>query len=652
MSARGEAGATGLPGTPGRRMAIAVALTVVSALPRFHDLGEPPLYGDEDYTYLTVHSVLRGEGSVMPSGMPYRRALPFTWANAAAVAVLDEDDPAAYRVVAAVAGTLTPGALYLTATALVAPEAALVAATLLALSEWHGRYSRHGRMYAPFLLVFVLTGHLFWRWVRTGSKTLLGLALASYALALSLHLLGLVATQFALFALVLPGTVAVAPVVVLAVVGAATGLGYAAQQSFVQAPYGAWSLPFGFRVDGVGDAVTEAARTAPWSTIPIVVGAAVGLWLGARLVSTAHPRPRALPALAMGAAAVAAGVFLSAGQLWGATLAMAGILLVRPVRLRDLPHRGGPPLGLALLAGAGWAAFAVASWGPGEAIRRLAILPWPYPIVLWPISPTLLVLFIGACAWLMVGTSDDGASGLRCAALAVLVPMAGLGLIAPQEPPRYLLLTYPYLLLVAAWVVVAAARAALSRLRPGAPPAGAPALALGLVLAGAVGGHGVASALRVGTVDYGRALAPAVYTDPYFVDHETAGRYVRDRLAPDDVVIAEDPIIAWVYAGRAEYWLRRAEDAVSFLYLDGRGIARDKYAGAELLATPAAVERVVVAAPGRVWLLTSGEAAGNPRVYRGPELTSWLGTLADATPPAALGRDGVTAAYCLGCASR
>ena len=227
------------------RALVAAALTLVSAVPRFYDLGRLSFYADEDYTWRSAQAVLDGGGSRMPTGMPYRRALPLTWANAAVVAVLGGDGEAPYRVTSAALGTLTPAALFLTGSALVGPPAALAGSAMLALSEWHIAFSRYARMYVPFLFFFILTGHFFWKWGRTGRWSDGVLGLTFFAITVSLQVLGLIAIQFALIAVTLPGstvTGAAAGMIALAVFAAAAVL-YGLDAHFVGRPYVEWSLP-------------------------------------------------------------------------------------------------------------------------------------------------------------------------------------------------------------------------------------------------------------------------------------------------------------------------------------------------------------------------------------------------------------------------
>jgi hypothetical protein len=129
---------------------IATALTLVAAVPRFYELGSIGFYGDEETTAFPARAFAEGSGTKMPSGMPYRRALPFTWLNGLAAHYLGKERELAYRLPAAIFGTLTIPLLFLLARPLVGEQVALLASVLLAFSEWHIATSREARMYAPF----------------------------------------------------------------------------------------------------------------------------------------------------------------------------------------------------------------------------------------------------------------------------------------------------------------------------------------------------------------------------------------------------------------------------------------------------------------------------------------------------------------------
>ena len=537
---RGPLTRSGVRRLPRAAWGVALVLTVAAAGPRLVGLGDAGLTGDEDYTYLTANAVARGEPSAMPSGMPYLRALPLTWLNAGAVRVLGPDDARAYRLTAAVAGTLTPGVLYLGSASMGLPHVGAVAGTLLAFSEWHVATSRRGRMYAPFVLAFLVCGFLFWRWIETGRAVVLVAALVTYALTLSLHLLGLIAPQFALFALALPGQAAVSVGVGLSVVAVVVGLGYYLQQSLVQWPYGVWSLPRDYTFDGVELQIAEMSQGGGWTPLLVLAGGAVGLWLAVGLVrresSTERPVVSNAVVLASGAAI---GVFLFNGHLWGAALAAGTLFVVRPVDLRGLLRIERAPLAVMAVGATGWVAYALSTREVRTGLRRLFGYPYPYPVVLWDLSPAMVVMAAIAVAWVAFGRDSERRRAVRVACLAVIGPLALIGLARPWGPPRYLSMTYPFVLVLAGWFVYEIVERAAARRTPSGSSAVVLPAVLLAVAAGVFPGHGVPYVWpRPGDPMLTDVELVDWRTMPR-VDHATPGRALAAMWRPGDVVVAE-----------------------------------------------------------------------------------------------------------------
>ncbi|MEJ2548484.1 MAG: hypothetical protein P8125_11845, partial [Gemmatimonadota bacterium] len=107
--------------------AAVLALTAGSTALRLHELGSLGFFGDEETTALAARSVAEGRGSAMPSGMPYRRALPYTWMNALAAKRFGLDDEIGYRVPAALIGAATIPLIYGVGTAIAGPAVGLTA---------------------------------------------------------------------------------------------------------------------------------------------------------------------------------------------------------------------------------------------------------------------------------------------------------------------------------------------------------------------------------------------------------------------------------------------------------------------------------------------------------------------------------------------
>jgi hypothetical protein len=443
--------------SPRIRMLGVIVLTVVAAVPRFYELNRLSFHADEPLTAISARSVLQGHGAAMPTGMRYRRALALTWANAGVAAVLGHEREASYRLTAAVFGTLTPGALFLTGTAFVSPPAAFVASSMLALSEWHVVHSRNGRMYAPFLFFFILTAFFFWKWAWNGGRLNLVLGVLLFGLTTSLHLLGLFAALFALIPLALHKQVQPSSMGLLAVGLGTAAIGYMLHQHLIDSAYGGWSLPPGFELNGLVPR-KSGAHVAPGSLIPLGgLGALVGAWLGWTVQDTRERKGLKhgpLLAVALLGAAMATGAFVGAGHLWGASLAGGVLLVISPQPAWKLLRTGWIPLLLLLLGAIAWSVYAVQTMGAYSGIRRLVGFPFPYPGLLWQQSPRFMAVFTFAFLWLIMCPDRNERARIAGVVLAVILPMAAIGMMRDWGGTRYLLHIYPYMLLAVAVVIV------------------------------------------------------------------------------------------------------------------------------------------------------------------------------------------------------
>jgi hypothetical protein len=634
-----------------RQLLAALLLTVVAAVPRFYDLNRVGFWGDEDLTTLAARSLLEGEGTpTLPSGMPYLRALPFTWANAATAAILGPDSERSYRVTAAAFGTATPAALYLTGSAFVAPPAAFVAGAMLALSEHHIHYSRNARMYAPFLFFFVLTAFYLWRWASEGGRARLLVGLALFGVTTWLHLLGVIAVQFALIPLALRRSNGPSPWIVIGISLAAVAGAYLLTDAFIDAPYRAFALPRGFPLEGLPSraAPESAGGRAGLALLPMVLGGLLGLFAGRRDLIRDEPGSDAGlslrgAVLLLGWAATAA--FLAGGHLWGAAQAGAVLLLIHPDPILTFARRSWRVILMAFLASLAWTAYAVVSLGLADGVRRLVLFPFPNLALLWDDFPGLIILFLGAVLWMVSSSVRVEHRGLVGALLAVLLPLAAIGLVRDWAPDRYMIEAYPYMLLAAAALMVQVSRwatAARPTRRARAVVLGAPVV---LVLAGVTGGHGVVPAARAAFAKPGDFMDSTTMLP----DHRGPGEYVRRNLASGDVVITEHPDAQIIYAGQVDYWLRRAGDARAYLHLGEDGVPRDDYTGGRLLPTVRSIDEALGSAQGKVWLITSGETFLQRDFYLTEEQRLWLDSVETNTEPEFTGADGVTKVYCLNC---
>lgn len=639
----------------GRRLWIVLGLlTVLAALPRFAELGHLSFYGDEETTALPAMALAEGKGAEMPTGMEYRRGLTVTWLSAASSRLLGPDNDLSYRLPAAILGTLTVPLLFLFGRRYLGTGIALVAATALALSEWHLVFSRMARMYAPLVFFFLATGYAVWKWADTGKLRDLLLAAGLFVVAVATHALAVFVVIFAVLPIAFredreTSPAALAAFAAVGVVGARLY-----SQMFVGVPFRTWG-------SGPPPEGEAAAATLPWQVEALAgpvgpwwllagVGGALGVWAGVRILGSGGRPELSLRALGMAAVAGVAGALLAAGQLWGGAAFGLAFLVVHTGSRMEALRRAAGPLVLILALGA-WCLFAdVASLGVAGGLKEAVVFPFPYLLYLFREFPGIVALFGAACLWSALAPARDGEFGLRATLLVALFLLLAVGSFRGWSHLRFLLPALPFLLLVAAAALVRGTEWAVGRIgSPRLPSWTGVAVSIGIVLSGLLGAHGVAAAYGTATLDHGQTVDADLHQQPFRPDHESAGEFIRSSRREGDLVVAEDPLQQRWYAGPVDYWFRRLGDARPFLFEAEDGSYRDMYVGSELISEPAVLDSVARTAGGSVWFVTSGETAHNRDWYLSSEQRRWLDSLERARRPAFVARDSVTSVYCLNC---
>lgn len=690
-------------------LAAVVLLTVVAAPPRLLNLDVLSFYADEETTAFPARALAEGGGMVMPSGMPYLRAAPLTWLNAASARLFGVDAEASYRLPTALIGTLTVPVFFLAGARLVGPAAALVAALLLAGSEWHILFSRQARMYAPMLGFAITAAAAILAWAERGRRRELILALGLFGTAISLHVLAALVLLFALLPLVFADATRPRP---------ASLVGFSVLASAGTVAYLHLVETAGFRVGDFADTLAEpgeslvrtwlaAAASVPTRRWPLALaGAAAGAWLAVR-AGGAHPSPiQGARRLGHLASATTAGALAGAGHLYGAGLAGLAFLLLDPAPARRTVAASAVPFAVIGAVTLASAAGAAAELGPVEGAKSLLRFPFPYFVPLARQSYGIAALFWAAALWMALAPERPEHRGMRMCVIAVVVGVAAIGAARAWGGTRFLLPLYPFYLLAAAGALVAgsgwaAARAAavLPAVRSVAPvwraacargegttdhpgrimrfPVGPdvtrPAVGLGvarvparpgaarlpvglgvaslIAVSGLVGGHGAPQAIRMATLRHGEPVQATMHMVPFRPDHAAPGRYVAGRRRPGDVVIAEDPLQQRWYAGPVDYWLRSFADGRKFVYRAPDGALRDIYVNSRILSDVAVVDSLLIHATGRIWLITSGETYAERGYYLDGAQRRWLDSLEATLAPVFTGRDRVTRVYCLNCSS-
>ncbi|MCG8467116.1 MAG: hypothetical protein MJB57_02770 [Gemmatimonadetes bacterium] len=629
----------------------AILLIAISLPPRVAQLSNLSFHGDEETTALAARSLVETGTAQMPSGMEYRRALPYTWLNAVIAGRVGLEREASYRMGPALIGSLTPAALFVVGSTMVGAVPAFAAGALLSVSEWHLVFSRLARMYSPFILFYFLAGCWLWRWATTGRGRYLALGSVAFAATISMHALGIFVVQYAVLPIAFAGAAAVSVARMLSVAAIGAGLAAAYDRFFVQIPYRAWP--------GL-----EAGRQLARDDLPPVMPTVGSIWIVAALVglglgfaaylflrSRRDERPPAVPivlCLILGLAAA----MVSLGQLAAAAaMALVGLIVDRPGLLR-MASRERLAVGALCVIGLAWTAAMVVSRGPVEGIKAVIYFPYPYAITLLQQQPATVGLAGVAILWTVFTRAD--AIPVRAMALSVILPILAIGAVLRWGAPRYFAHLYPFVVLLAAlslaggvaWILT---RAKLPRTRLVAATLGVSSLVVG---SGLLRQHGVPQAIGVTTLEHGDPTDPALHARSFRADHALPGDYVRENAAEDDIVIAVDVLEQAWYVGEVDYWLRGENDAYAYLYSesDEPGVFREFYASSELLRSRSQFDRLLAENPDRrIWLTTSGEIGPDDEVGLPQELRDVIAYAAATGVEKAVGRDGVTRVYCLHC---
>ena len=633
----------------------ALALFAFALVPRTANIGDLSLYADEDLSAHAAAAVADGGGSVLPSGMEYRRAYPFTLVTGLWLQVSGDRSERAIRLPSALLGAATIPALFLLGRRWMGFGAGLTAALLLGVSEWHLVFSRQARMYVPLLLFVVLATAGLWAWTRTGrTKALVG-GLAAVFVALMLHKLGILVVAAPLVWLAFPGAVGVSLPALVVVSTAAAAAGWAIGEFFINVPYSTSVAPPVVAPLPPVDRMAGVASLGPAAPVLAALGLALAVVIVRRLQ---HEEDRESGAFLRRAVrwvlALAAGLAAGTGQLYAFTVAGALFFLVTRQGVAPVLRRSGP----ALLGLLGLLALYLAVWsaqiGLGEALKVAASVPYPHahtlvlqtpiPVFIFGVTTLVLVLFpFGEKSW-----------GIAAAALLAIAMLAAIGLVREAGPTRYLLTAYPLMMLVAGAGIYVAARWIVGRTR-GMLPASwsadgvAVLLSSAVVLSGVLGHHGVPDAIGVANLRHGDPVNELVHVFGFRPDHRSVGRFVSEQRGPDDVVVAVDPLVQRWYAGPVDYWFRRYDDMRRFLRVNEDGALRDIYVGSSALWRPSVLDSLAEAHPARVWYISSGETVGRRRFYFSADQRVWADSLRAVRRPSIVGEDGVTAAYCLNC---
>ena len=632
----------------------ACVLTVVAAIPRFWELGALGFYGDEETTSLPSRSLAEGNGARMPSGMPYKRALPQTWVNSLSAHVFGVDQEFAYRAPSALIGTLTVVAALLLLYPYTGLGAAVAVAVCLALSEWHIILSREARMYAPFLFFYLSCGLVTWRWADTGRRRYLVLSALTFAGAMSMHSLSLFCALLPLLPLAFPEAVKVKHRYLLLLSASMAFFARYYSTTVSGPPFSSWRNAEG-RVsallrDTSASSANELGALFSLSLLEVAVyllGLVLAIWIlrSSQLWSRTQREHRLRDIALTGLFASTCLAAVGAHLYLGAALAAISLIVFPGPKLPLIKRARVPAAAVGAIASI-HAVLIVSNEGISEGLRRLFGFPYPNILTIAEAMPLLAVVFGCAILYLAVTNASAASRFFRISVLASLAPLLLLGMVHGDGHLRYLVEAYPFMLISCVLLAAYASQSVLDRLssrRARIAVAAVGAVVLLIVLPS----HGIAAAYRSATIGYGDSTR-SMHLD-FYPDHKNPGLFVRSRLRDTDTVIAEDALQQQWYTGRVDYWLRSPTLESRFHYRElSSGLQKDVYVSSTILAFDD-IAQLLATAAGRVFLITSGETISSQRYYMDADQIAWLENVKRKHAPAFTGEDGQTQVFCLNC---
>lgn len=627
-------------------------LTIGSAA-RLVDLDTPGFWGDEETMAFAAQAVAEGREPAMPSGLKYNRALLQTYVTAGIATVVGADRDLSYRLPAAAVGVAMLFLVFFGTSRHLGIAVAVAATGLIALSEWHIVMSRTARMYGP-LLLFV-TAFCFYAldWSKRGDLGSLLKSVFAFVIAATLHFGALIAlplllmphlfgrlnkkafsvsfcvmTSLALFTLIYEDRVVAPPYRDFATSGGRTPM-----VSFNDARSGYSILDILSRPDIL-------------TVVLFAIGIVIGVWAYRVFIRPVGEESNPLRSIATFIAAISFGLFSALGHLYGSFLAAIFLcLIVAPQPWSELKKRRMPLIAgfISLLI---WFASVTIAHGPWEGAQLMLRYPFPYLLLQALEFPGVVILFFAAIADAVLSPDSPSRRTIRYLAICVLLPIFIIGLFREWAPPRYFAVVYPLMLIVAASAIVRITSLFMTLFRHHYRYAMPASIAI-LVGSGLLGGHGVRQVVAQTPPEYGSRLFSAIESYP---DHRAPGCFVRKHSRPGDIIVGEDALQLFWYAGRVDYWLRDPSTHRLYSYLDQDELQRDVYV-ASVVTTDDQIAALHAEKKRRIWLVTSGETRLMPEFYLGENTPqrNWIDSVMNSVQPVLKGRDGLSAVYCLNC---
>ncbi len=630
-------------------------MLLLAVVPRIYQLGTSGFYGDEEITSLAAHSYALEGKSAMPSGMPYNRALPHILANASMAKIFGEKREISYRIISSVLGIATVLLIFFMAKQFIGIEVAFIAAFLLALSEWHISNSREARMYAPFLFFYLASAYSFIRWHENNKKIALLFAwlICSFT-SVALHKLGMLFALFPMFFLLTEKTLKpLQQIIYFAISISFVCSATLYHKIFISKQFTLWANTHGQAVHNADFSrqyfleIINHISNNHWLLVFTIMAIIIAVIFSIKINNSDQQYLSFSQKLAMFGAWIIIFIASFTGNLYAAALTFLAILLIHSEKYFDYIFKCKLPIVIIAFVSATWFLWLINQHGLVTAIKQTTSFPYPYFSYYAQLSLGLLIFFVVGIA--LEFFNVDRQKYVRVFILATIVPIGIIGLMERWGALRYIITTYPFLILIASYGMFNVFRYLTSRITPYKIELIPTTLALTIVCIGALGLSGLPQAWRAANKSYGDPITQLKNGAQLYPDHKTPGEYVRDNLLTHDIVVAEDALQQFWYIGKVDYWLRNAKTHGHFTYLASTDDQiRDLYINS-LVVDDDIVDTLSDNNKDRIWLITSAETQTNKEFYLSNKQLAWVNKIEQDNAPTYLGLDGISKVFCINC---
>ena len=583
-----------------RRALVLLALIIaVGAVVRFWGLGNVGLHGDEKTMALPAMHLLEYGTPEMPSGFLYPRAVAQLYLMAGSMLAFGHSEWA-LRLPSAICGVLLIFLTWLAGRRFLEPRWNLALTAVVALLPAFIEDAQTARMY-----VFLVTGvtgfmALLFAWERSGKSGYLIAAVLEMAVTLEFHTLAIFVSWLCFLPGVLGGERRTPQAQLRLLWQGAAAFGVIAAEFLALNHWQAIEYPHALLGAIQGTPVNGPRAVAP----PLDVLSPLIAVLPALALSGYVIRARGWLAVLLLAASLVAQV--SRLDHLALLLIIAALVLAR--RAGRLPAaRLAGYFAVCLLVAAGQVEYLLAHKAGTLSQSLGLLLGWPSVRVYILIARySMVALLIAACGlaaglWRLAHRQRIP-DHLLFLTLGVWIPLLQIGYFMWNPAMRYVDGQMVPLLLAAfaslQWAARYLAASTVRALPPSASRArwGVPAAALLCLLV-------------INPTHLEAAVDP---TYAHYPDHKGAAEFIESQHpGPNDILIAEDPLVQTYYLGHIDYWLQDKEEAAPFLRkVDGRWV--DEYTGAPLIGSGGQLERLVRSRDrGAIYVIGSGEDASD-----------------------------------------